>query len=159
MYNPNVNRLNELDENQRYYFNIWVQEYFQRLETNMGYQPCAKWYLHPEAVDRLLGLWAAYLNVSLPMVDDTGELTDPENDRQNAASLRDWWREADWHNQKLFEGQSSPFSGCTVLHHVEPHVYQKNNVDELTLPEINWAEVEEGPGAGEKNPELEVAEV
>lgn len=139
MYNPQeANRLLSLSHEQRQEFENFVQWYFQVLESNRAHQPCIKWYLHPEAVDRLIALWAASLTVSIPDVDMTGTPVGDEDALKQATSLREWWREADIQNKMLFDGSSSPFSNCTPYNHVEPHTYERAMTEPRPFPKIDW---------------------
>ncbi|MFW0120247.1 hypothetical protein ACN08Y_10075 [Rothia sp. P5764] len=123
-------------------FERFVQWYFKVLESNRNHQPCSQWYLHPEAVERLIALWSASLTVAIPEVDETGTAIGGEDGLKLAMSLRDWWREADYHNKMLFEGNSSPFSDCTVYQHKDPHTYERAHTETISFPKIDWNELE-----------------
>lgn len=142
MYNNlEPNRLLTLTPNQREEFSRFVEWYFQTLESNRAHQPCIKWYLHPEAVDRLIALWSSSLTVAIPEVDGAGVVEGDEDALKHATSLRDWWREADIQNKMLFEGSSSPFSDCTHYSHSEPHTYERSMPEPRSFPKIDWPEL------------------
>lgn len=122
MYNTPT--LDDLDDTQRAHFSEFVQWFFSTVEsvnfTGGAYAPCDQWWEHPEAVSRLVGLWAAYSAASLPVVDESGQVTDDYSQKM-ADTLLSWWREVDHHKVVLFEGKTSPFSLCSGGKHREIH--------------------------------------
>jgi len=89
---------------------FWLPLYTRALSPSRVW--CPRWFEHPEARSRLLGLWYAWEAIA---------------DRNSRAALSDWWRDhADYQMGRLMDPQG-PFQGCSPQAHSEHERPQLGN--------------------------------